>query len=290
MKPRLFVTFAFAAVAMASAAHAADPSVSDCLSATETSLRLRANQKLREARAQLLICSAATCPTEVRAECLHRMGDLNTSAPTVVFTVKTEGGQELSGVKVTMDGEVVTEHLDGSALSLDPGSHAFVFEAAGRPPLTKTMILHEGEKGRSETVVMESIALALPASPAASMGTAAEGDGRRRRVLGVAIGSGGIAALAVGGIFVGMAASSWSQAEKECPTRPIDCSPQAIHDQHSASAFAAVATAGLIAGGVLLAGGVTLYFTAPKDKTPSVGLQGMTVTGSPAGLVVAGSF
>ena len=99
----------------------ADPSVGDCLSATEASLKLRADHKLRKARAQLLVCSAPSCPGEIRDECIHRMDEVNAGLPTVVFTVKTGAGKEMSAVKVTMDGEIVADYLDGSALTLDPG-------------------------------------------------------------------------------------------------------------------------------------------------------------------------
>ncbi len=274
MKLSFVASLAFATFVAVPAAHAADPSVGDCLSATETSLHLRSSHKLREARAQLLICSAATCPAEVREECMHRISDLNADEPTVVFAVKTTAGLELSDVKVTMDGEVVAERLDGSALSLDPGSHSFTFEAAGVPPVTKMYILHEGEKGREETVVVEPPVV-----------TAAKGNGKEQRLLGIALGTAGLAGLVVGGIFGGLASSAWSSAKAQCQTYPSGCSAAAIAEDKTAWTFANIATAGAIAGGVLLAGGVTIYLAAPKDKLHSIGLQ-MT----PSGFVVAGTF
>ena len=129
-----FTVAALATLAVAPSAFAANPTVGDCLSATETSLKLRTDHKLRAARVQALTCSSASCPAEVREECLHRMGELNAAVPTVVFTVKTAAGDELAAVNVTMDGEAVADHLDGSALSLDPGSHQFTFDVAGQPP------------------------------------------------------------------------------------------------------------------------------------------------------------
>jgi hypothetical protein len=277
VKPFLFVAFAFTALTVAPAAQAADPSVGECLSATETSLHLRSSLRLRESRAQLLICSAATCPSEVREECMHRIGDLNASEPTVVFAVKTRAGQELSDVRVTMDGEAVADHLDGSALSLDPGSHQFTFEAPGMLPVTKTILLHEGEKGREESVVVEP--------PAPSIGPPSRERGRH--VLGIAVGAAGLAGLAAGGIFGALARSSWNTAKGECPTyMTTGCSGPAIHEQNVAATFATASTAGFIAGGVLLAGGITVYLTAPKDKSRSVGVE-VTV---PAGLVVTGTF
>jgi hypothetical protein len=52
------------------------------------------------------------------------------------------------------------------------------------------------------------------------------------------------------------------------------------------STFATGSTVGFITGGVLLAGSLTLYFTAPKNKSPSIGLHGM----GPGGFSVLGRF
>jgi hypothetical protein len=158
---------------LAASSAQAEPTVRDCLLATETSISLRADHKLRAARAQLVICSAPTCPAEVREECGHRLDEVNAALPTVVFTAKTAAGEELSRVKVTMDGEVVTDHLDGTALSLDPGSHPFTFESAGAPALSETMILHEGEKNRRELVVLGVLA---PVAVAATIAPTATRD------------------------------------------------------------------------------------------------------------------
>ena len=46
-----------------------------------------------------------------------------------------------------------------------------------------------------------------------------------------------------------------------------------------------VSTVGFIAGGVLLAGGLTLYFTAPRGDSPRVGLEAR-----PGGFAVSGEF
>jgi hypothetical protein len=211
----------------------------------------------------------------VREECVHRTTELNAEEPTVVFTVKTRTGEELTAVKITMDGDVVAEHLDGGALSLDPGSHQFTFEALGLPPVTEVLILHEGEKGRGETVVLEPPAL-LTGTP--------EKKGNGRRVFGITVGAVGLAGLAVGGIFGATASSSWNAATKLCPSH-MGCSAEAVNDRSTAVNFATVATVGVIAGGVLLAGGITIFLTAPRDKSPAVGIQL-----APTGLLVAGTF
>jgi hypothetical protein len=291
-------------------AHAADPNVGECLSASESSIRLRADHKLRGARAQLLLCSAATCPAHVRDECIRQLDEVNTSLPTVVFAVTTGAGEELSAVKITMDDEVLVERLDGSALTLDPGSHQFTFEAAGQPPVVETVILHESEKGRRVDVVVgpraappvappappspepqpapAPLAAATPTSPPAAApspaATPASGGKSGLATVGLVVGGAGVVGLAVGAIFGGMASSAWNKARQECPAE-AGCGVQATSDDKNASKFATVSTATFIAGGVLLAGGLTLYLVAPRDTTPSVGFRVM-----PGGLTVTGGF
>jgi hypothetical protein len=140
------------AILTASNARASDPTTADCLSANEQSIQLRADHKLRDARAQLLICAAASCPSDVRNACTRRVVDVNLAIPTIVFEAKDSAGNDLTAVKVSMDGHPLLQKLEGIAISLDPGEHRFTFETAGQPPVEKTFVLQEAEKGRHVTV------------------------------------------------------------------------------------------------------------------------------------------
>jgi hypothetical protein len=157
---------AAAVMTTAAALRAADPTTGDCLAASEKSLALRNEHKLRAARAQLLVCASANCPADIRKECARRVDDVNAAIPTVVFGAKDGVGNDLATVKVTMDGEVITGKLDGTAISLDPGAHTFTFEAAGQPPLTKQIVVREGEKERREMLQLGKAPAAPPPGPA----------------------------------------------------------------------------------------------------------------------------
>jgi hypothetical protein len=203
------------------------------------------------------------------------MDQLTQAIPTVVFVAKDATGLELSAVKVSVDGEVVAEHLDGTAVPLDPGSHQLTFEAAGQTPVTRTIILHEGEKDRHEVLVVGSAA-PLPAAPTPAPVSTTEpathdgGDGRR--TLGFVVGGTGVAGLVVGSVFGALSFSSWGSANRECPTH-AGCPIQATQDRSSAVTSSTISTVAFIAGGALLASGITLYFTAPKDHTPTTGVE-----------------
>jgi hypothetical protein len=147
-------------------AHAADaaraPTTAGCLAAAESSLALRSQHKLRDARAQLLICSAPSCPADVRAECIRRVAEINAALPSVVFEAKDGDGNDLVEVTVTMDGQPLADRLDGPALVVDPGVHSFVFEASGQPAVRKQFVIREGDKDRRERITLGAVAAAPP--------------------------------------------------------------------------------------------------------------------------------
>jgi hypothetical protein len=260
---------------------AADPTMADCLTASETSIKLRADHQLRATREQLLVCSALTCPAEVRAECERRVVEVNAAIPTLVFEAKNAAGGDLSDVSVTMDGKPLAARLEGNAISIDPGAHSFHFEADREPPIDRSFVLHEGEKDRRERIVFGL----LPAAPAASVARAPqESAGHGQRLLGLIVGGAGLAGLGLGGVFGGLTFSSWSSANHECPSH-ADCTAQATKDRSNAVTFGAISTASFVAGGVLLAGGLTVCLTAPKDHMPTTDLEVL-----PGGFAVTGSF
>lgn len=179
---------------------AADPTTADCLASSDASLRLGNEHKLLAERAQLLVCAAATCPAEIRRECLSRVEEVNSHIPTIVFWAKDASGADLSAVRVTMDGALLTERLEGTALSTDPGEHSFTFETRGLPPVTRSFTILQAQKDRRELILFgttaapATTAIAPPlaaSSPAASapgegLGTSrvlalVAGGGRRRR-------------------------------------------------------------------------------------------------------------
>jgi hypothetical protein len=146
---------------------AEDPTTPECLAAYEQSITLRDQHALNAARAQLLICASTTCPEEVRSECSRRVEEVNAQVPTLVFEVRDHNGNDLSEVSVTMDGVLLAPRLDGTAFSIDPGEHAFVFNAEGTVTVTKRFVIRDSEKGRREKVVLEpEPAPALAATPA----------------------------------------------------------------------------------------------------------------------------
>jgi hypothetical protein len=290
------VATAAVSLGMAHPARAADPTPSECVAESNASAQLEAAHALRRARARLLVCVSASCPALVREECARRMDQLTSAIPTVVFVARDAGGGELSAVKVTIDDEVVADHLEGTAVALDPGSHRLTVEAPGRPPLTREIILHEGEKDRREVFVVDAAPAPAshppssdvpPSSDALAPGmppAPAPGTGRGVRSLGLVLGGAGVAGVVVGGVFGALTITSWGSANGECPTH-AGCSSQASQDRSNALSFATVSTVAFVAGGALLVGGLTVYLTAPKDAAPAA-----RVDLAPGGLTLRATF
>jgi hypothetical protein len=254
---------------------AADPTTADCLAASDASLRLGNEHKLRAERAQLLVCAAPSCPEDIRKECLSHVDEVNAEIPTVIFAAKDAAGADLSAVKVMMDGEVLAERLEGSALSIDPGTHTFTFERAGQASVTKEFTIQQAQKDRRELITFAvpgaATATALQPSPAAPSPMETGQGGQRdqglgtRRILAIVAGGVGVVGLGVGTAFGVVAMSKKSTAQGICPMT-MCATAVGVSDWNSASSAGTLSTVGFVIGGVGIAGAAVLWFTAPKSS------------------------
>jgi hypothetical protein len=289
-------------------ARAANPTMSECLSANESAIKLRGDHKLRQARDQALACSASTCPDEVRETCQLRVRDLNAAIPTIVFLAKDGAGHDIVAVRVSMDDEPIGDRLDGTAIAVDPGQHKFSFEAAGQAPVERSLVISEGQKDRREAITLGASATGAsapptstptpatptpptpnpaPAIPGVAAVPPASSDeassepapsagppGRSQRLAGIVVGAAGVVGLAVGAVFGIVATSDWSSAKAACNGKPVSCttspSSPGFQDEGSAKTMATISTVGFIAGGVLAAGGVVVFLTAPRTASSEV--------------------
>jgi hypothetical protein len=294
--------------AVARPASAADPKMSECLSANEGAIKLRGEHKLRQAREQALVCAASSCPGEVRDACQKRVTELTTAIPTVVFVAKDGAGHDLVSVDVSMDGAPIGNHLDGTPIPVDPGQHTFTFKVAGQPPLEQSFVISEGQKDRRETITvgvagtgaltspmssgLPSAAGGLPVSsaerPVVEQVPVSGSHGGGQRVAGIVVGAVGVVGLGLGAAFGGIAASDWSNAKAYCNGMTASCttnpSSPGLQDEHSASTMAALSTASSIAGGVLAAAGILVIVTAPRTSSSDVPPSAQAIEFVPMGV------
>lgn len=280
---RIVVTSLAVGLALAAAPRTARAQDADaCINASESSVALRKAGKLIDARKALATCAAPACPDPVKTSCQERLLEIDRAVPSVVFEVKDAAGNDLPSVKISVDGQARDERV-GTALSLDPGTHTFTFEAPGLPTSTKTLVVVEGAKDRTETVTLGTPAPAAPPTPPAAPvpdQAPAPSGGSAQKTIGLVVGGAGIAGLALGSVFGLMASSKWSQAQTD----------KSETEKNTADSQATISTIGFIAGGVLFAGGAVLWLTAPSaSSTSTVGLVPSVAPGG-GGALLRGTF
>lgn len=271
-------------------AQAAQPTVAECLGANEQSIALRRESKLKAAREQLLICAAASCPSEVRKECAERVEKVNAAIPTIVFEVRDPNGNDVLGVRVSVDGQSSTDQREGVALPLDPGTHTFNFEANGFVLVEKTFVLRQGEKDRRELVTLDRAPIneltkapdtaAPPARPAvphqqtlapplsSTSASQPESASRTQRLRTVAIIAGGVgvAGLGIGSVFGILAKRSYDASNEGNHCGASGCDDKGLQQRDDAFKQARVSTAFFIGGAAISAGAVALYIVSRSQR------------------------
>lgn len=148
--PALAALAAFAAPCgfPTSVASAQEPDdVQACVTSYEQAQVARNSGSLLKAQENLKVCVKDSCPDFVKVDCGQWLSELKREVPSVVFSAIDSAGNELTKVRVTLDGVVLSESLDGLAIDVDPGRHDVVFEYDGKK-VSKEIIVRQGEKNR----------------------------------------------------------------------------------------------------------------------------------------------
>ena len=279
------------ALAITSPALAA-PTPHECAAASEDATSLQKQEKFGAAKDRFLVCADAACPAEIRDECAHRLTEVTDATPSVVFDVKDAAGNDVSAVRVTMDGTLLVDHLGSSALPIDPGEHTFHFDGADpTQAVEKKFVVRDGEKNRHLAVTLGGAPPAVPAAAPAPVGApppaaAEQSTWSDRKTIALVAGGVGIIGIGVGAVFGVMTLSQYSNSKTECGSG-CAAGSQAASDYNTANTSATISDIGLIAGGVLVAGAAVLWITAPSGAqvqvTPTAGPQG-------AGFSLRGTF
>jgi hypothetical protein len=278
-------------------AAAADATKERCVDSNTKAQSLRRQGRFAEARDALRECGDPSCPSLVRDDCAERLDALNRAQPTMILDVKDQDGNDLSGIRLTVDGRVVADPLGGTPVAVDPGEHSFLIESPGRSPLTRTFVLKEGEKDRRERIM-----LAAPQGPAQGSSEASpvhsteppapDGGLDSQKVLAIVAGGLGVASLTTGAVLGLAAASAYRDQQRDCSS-PTDCRyhAQALSEHSTMQTEGDWSTVAFVAGGALLAGGAWLFFTDRGTPAKTAGLAVTPAVGRTAtGVLVRGEF
>jgi hypothetical protein len=266
---------------IASSARAVSPSA--CADAAFRGQTLRNEDKLLEAREEFRACVVEECPSFVQKDCATWLEDVETRLPSVVLSAKDPSGQDLTDVKVTVDGGLLTAKLDGQSLPMNPGPHTFVFERDDGGSAKADVVLVEAETARRISVVVAAPLEPAPAAPP----PVAEGRARGWRVAGYAVAGAGVVGLGIGAVFGALSIAEKSSAH--CNQNGVCSNAGSLADLRRSSS---IATASLVSGGVLFAGGAALVLLAPEGR-PARGptIQMAPVIGTKvAGFVLEANF
>jgi len=262
----------FIALAMASAAgllpaaRAVADVTDECIAAAEQSQVDRRDGHLQAAHNKLLSCSRDACPAAIQKDCKGWLAEVEPRIPTIVVRAVDQNGNDVTAVRVLVDGGMVATSLDGKALSLDPGDHDFRFEAGTRV-VSQRIQIREGERDRL-------LSVKLPA----------EGGAEQHKVpVGAwVIGGIGLASLTVGAALWGRGRIERSDLYDTCG-KTQSCTESAVnHAKNELVAGDIAASVGIVAiGGAIIWGAVGASASGPTvDAHPVVGGAVVTVSGS----------
>jgi serine/threonine-protein kinase len=187
-----------------------------------------------------------------------------------------------TGLQLLRDGVPLATEEVGLPIPVDPGDHAVVVTSPGHP--TQTLAAHVGPEAPNATVRIDSLdeapapaapAVPLPATtPAAPPATALPSEpvpaepsdpGKTRRFVGLGLGALGVVGVGVGSVF-GIIAKQRLDASNavQCNASTDRCYAPGFPMRKSAEQAATASDVAFVVGGVFLAAGAVVYFTAPK--------------------------
>jgi hypothetical protein len=191
--------------------------------------------------------------------------------PTVVLDVKDANGNSITAITVTVDDASFAEHLDGTALSVEPGKHRFRFTMKGVSPVEKELTFREGEKGRHESVLLTT-SVADEQDPGADIQSHSAATGAY-----IALGIGGVG-LVAGAIFTVVAL----EVKAKCPNDAgeTSCPPPIDNQENDAAVKRDSLFAGIGYGVGVLGGAIGLWLlfsNKPRKAETTPSPSGMTV-------------
>lgn len=117
-----------------------------CVTAAGNAQDLRDANRLREARAALLVCSQRTCNNVVRADCERWLREVDAQTPSLVVRATDARGRDVLGARVMIDDS--PSELDGHPVTVDPGQRRVRVVARSGAVAEQRVLVALGEKAR----------------------------------------------------------------------------------------------------------------------------------------------
>ncbi|MGK3962639.1 hypothetical protein WMF38_00420 [Sorangium sp. So ce118] len=237
----------------------AESAVAQCVAAHAEVQKLRKNHKLIEAGRALKGCARSECPAPVLRDCGAWLDELEQVTPSVVFNV-TSGGEQVVGSRILVDGQPVELSSRGAPLRLDPGKHTYRVEHDGYRPVSRELILFEGQRFLQLSVALEPLAEAADPKPQApAMETYRPVPALTYVLAGVGVA--GAASFAVWGM---VGRSEQDDLEQTCRPRCRDSDLSGVRTKYL------IADISLGVGAAAFVGAAVTYLLRPTKERPVV--------------------
>ena len=215
------------------------------------------------------------------------------------LSIDVPAASQVAGLVVKRNGTVVREAQWGAGVPVDQGMQTIEVSAPGK--LTWQSQTQAAGEGKTTTVVVPPLVDAPVAVAQTSTSAPASGStmapttevppsnpssGSTQRVVAVAVAGVGVVGVVLGSVFGASALGKNSDANSgHCVGNACDAAGVSL--RQSAVSAGNISTIAFVAGGVALAGGTVLWFTAPSSH----GVQAApAVGGGSYGAVVRGTW
>jgi hypothetical protein len=231
-----------------------------CIASHEQAQLMRLRGHYTAARESLVRCTQMQCPALIAKDCIALLAEVDASLPSVVFAVSEAGGADLVDVKVSGNGKLLTERLEGRAVTLDPGLYTLRFEAPGYAPAEQAVTVLEGQKQRLIRAQLtpaegeEEPALAV-GTPATAQAGRAPPRHSRLTITSYVLGGTAVAVLGAG---IGAGVVGWQQ-KQDCEE---SCSDK--EREHGKKLYRWADAAFGVAGGLAIA--ATWIYVSARNK------------------------
>ncbi len=202
----------------------------------------------------------------------------------VKLTILVPIASRAPGLQVKRDGVAVDRAAWSAAVPMDPGWHAVEASAPGKRRWTLPVAIDAAHPTTTITIPpLEDLEAPAPID--------AKADGRSQRLAGGILAGAGAAALGAGAIFTAMAVANNSDSTPHC--RGNVCDAVGVGLREDALSDARASTIAVVTGLAAIAGGATLWLTAPagSKRPPSTRVGAAPVLGPDrVGLTLRGAF
>jgi hypothetical protein len=194
-----------------------------------------------------------------------------------MLTISVAAGVEaIEHLEIKRDGMAVGSGSWATPVPVDPGDHRVEASAPGYKPFTATVTL--ATDGAKEVVVVPVLERSSDVSE--EVATGSRGNSRSGlRYAGLAVGGAGVVGVVVGTVF-GLRAIGLNNTSKgDCDAQSV-CGPAGLASRQDSRSAGNVSTVAFVAGGVLLAGGATMFLLGKPRSSQGMALRAVPLVSS----------